>query len=504
MPQKSRAFWMSFIAIMAGLFLSAMDTTAMGTALPTIATALDDTEGDFTWIGSAYTLSSTAFIPLSGSLANAFGRQVFHQHFPALALAGAAQSMPMMIAARGIGGGGIISLSEIIAADIVPLAERGIYNGLIGLVWCFACSIGPPIGGALSNKGRNTWRWLFFLNLPLTVIAFLLISVYLSVRTPAGSVRSKLAQVDWGGNVILVIGAGLAIIGMTWGGIRYPWRSAEVLAPLLTGLFLLAVFVVYEAKVPRRPTIPFDVLTNRTSLSGQVYTMIYYVPVFFQACLGASAMRSGVDFLPGTLVTAPFVLVAGAMITVLQKYRAVNWIGWVLMITGFGLFSTLREDSAVGKWVGYQIVVAIGIGMLFVAPVFALLAPLPNDRVASALALLSFTRSFCQTWGITISSTVLQNMLKKRLPLQFVSQFPPGFEIAYAAIPAIRQLEDPLRKEVENAFARSMAVVWQVMIGISGLGLVFSLFMAEVPMGTTVDERYTLKEMLTRNCALKG
>ncbi|KAJ6586404.1 major facilitator superfamily domain-containing protein [Mycena vulgaris] len=514
-PQKSlckpRAFWLSFVAIMVAVFLSALDLTAVGTALPTIANALNDKKGDYIWVGSAYALSSTAFIPLSGNLADVFGRKpimLVSIAFFAVgsALAGASQSMSMMIGARavqGIGGGGILTLTEIITADLVPLSERGIYQGLLGMVWCLASFTGPPIGGALSSGSSKAWRWLFYLNLPLAALAFILVFTFLSVNRPEGSVREKLGMVDWVGNGIVIVGTGLAIIGMTWGGIRYPWASVKVLAPLTIGLALLVVFAIYEAKVPVRPTIPLDVVSNRTSLSGLLTTaahgitsisMIYYLPVFFQACFGASPIRSAVDFLPGSLMTTPFALLAGISIAVLKRYRLVNWIGWSITIIGYGLVSTLREDSSVGKWVGYQIIGAIGVGLIFSAPLFPLLAPLPNTRAASALALFTFTRSFSQTWGITISSTILQNTLEKKLPAAFVAQFPPGFEIAYAAIPVIRGLDAPLRKQVQAAFADSMAVIWQTMIGIAGLGLLLSFMMAEVPMNTTVDENYTLKE----------
>ncbi|KAJ7667521.1 iron permease [Mycena polygramma] len=477
-PRKSRAFYLTFVAIMVSTFLSALDLTAIGTALPTIANALNDTKGDFTWVGSAYALSSTAFIPLSGSLADAFGRRPIMLICIAFfavgsALAGSAQNMSMMIAARGIGGGGIINLSEILTADLVPLAERGLYQGLLGLVWSFASSIGPPIGGALASRGHKAWRWLFYLNLPLTGIAFVLVSV-------------KLAQVDWIGNAIVIVGSGLAIIGLTWGGIRYPWASAEVLAPLIIGFLLLAVFAVYEAKVAARPTIPLDVISNRTSLSGLLTTaahgitsisVIYYLPVFFQACFGASPIRSAVDMLPVALIIAPSALVAGIIVTCLQKLPR---------MIGFGLYSTLRADSSTGK-------TAFSLGWIVLSPVFPLLAPLPNTRAASALALFSFTRAFFQTWGITISSTVLQNMLEKKLPADFVAQFPAGFEIAYAAIPAIKQLEEPLRTQVQAAFAESMAVIWQVMVGIAGLGLLLSFLMREVALDTTVDSSYALR-----------
>ncbi|KAJ7907211.1 iron permease [Mycena leptocephala] len=512
-PRKTRAFWMSFLAIMVASFLSALDQTALGTALPTIATALNDTNGDYIWVGAAYAMASTAFIPLSGSLANAKPIMLLCISFFAIgsALAGASQHMNMMIGARGmsvfgrIGGGGILALTQILVADLVPLSERGLYQGLIGLVWAFASSVGPPIGGALSssNENKTSWRWLFYLNLPLTALAFLLVLMHLSVRRPEGSVYSKLAQVDWIGNLIAVIGTGLALISLTWAGIRYPWFSVEVIAPLILGLVFLCAFVVYEVKVPRHPTIPIDIVSNRTSLSGLLATaahsvvsmsVIYYLPVLFQACFGASPIRSAVDYLPGSLVGPPFAFFAGSMVSMSKRYRPVNWAGWIIAIVAFGLFSTIREDSSVGKWVGYQILGAAGLGMLFSAPIFPILAPLPKTRAASALALFSFTRALFQTWGITISSTILQNMLLKKLPPAFTARFPPGLEIAYAAIPAIKELDDPLRRDVQRAFAESMAVIWQTMIGISGLGFLFSLLMQELPMGTTVDENYALRD----------
>ncbi|KAJ6620193.1 iron permease [Mycena sp. CBHHK59/15] len=454
---------------MVAVFLSALDLTVIGRALPTIANALHDTKGDYIWVGSAYALSSTDFIPLSGNLVDVFGRKpviLVSISFFAVgsALAGASQNMSMMIGARavqGIGGGGILTLMEIITADLVPLSERGMYQGLLGMVWCLASFTGPPIGGALLSQGSKAWCWLFYLNLPLSTLAFFLVVIYLSVNRPEGSVRDKLTKVDWVGNGIVILGTGLAIIGMTWGGIRYPWASVEVLAPLIFGLSLLVIFAFYEAKVPIRPTIPLDVVSNRTSLSYLLpplmeslayVAMIYYLPVFFQACFGVT-------------------------IAVLKKYRAVNWIGWSATIIGYGLISTLREDSSVGKWVGYQVIGAIGVGLIFSAPLFPLLAPLPNTRAASALALFTFTPSFSQMWGITISSTILQNTLEKKLPATFVAQFPPGFEIAYTAIPVIPQLEAPLRKQVQAVFTDSMAVIWQTMIGIAGLGLLLSFFM---------------------------
>ncbi|KAF7331692.1 MFS domain-containing protein [Mycena kentingensis (nom. inval.)] len=505
---KGRAFYMSFLAVMVATFLSALDLSAMGIALPTIAEALHDTRGEYTWVASAYSLSSTAFIPLSASFADAFGRKPVMMTAVTIfcvgsVVAGAAKNMPMMIAGRavqGIGGGGILALAEIITADLVPLADRGLYRGLLGLVFSFASVIGPFIGGALANGG-SAWRWLFYLNLPICAIALVLLWLFLSVRHPEGSIRSKLAQIDWIGNALVVVGSALAIVGLNYGGIRYAWTSPHVLAPLILGFLLLFAFGGYEALVPRRPTIPLDVVGNRTSVSGLFATavhaicsisIIFFFPIYFQACFGASPLRSAVDFLPGALFCAPLALVAGATIRKLQKYRAVNWTGWCIQIIGTGLLTILREDSSTAMWVLFSIIGSTGLGILFTAPAFPVLAPLPTDRAASALAMFTFTRAFFQAWGITIASTVVQNQLQQKLPAAFVAQFPPGFEIAYAAIPVIKTLEDPLKRQVEAAFAESLAVLWRVLLGIGGAGFVASLFMKEIKMATMVDDKYAL------------
>ncbi|KDR69579.1 hypothetical protein GALMADRAFT_77246 [Galerina marginata CBS 339.88] len=506
--KKGAAFWLSFVAVIVSIFLSALDLTAVATALPTITEQLNGGE-EFIWVGSAYALASTAILPLSGRLADIFGRKpimLLSIAFFAVgsALAGAAQNMNMLIAARtvqGIGGGGIINLSEIITSDLVPLAERGLYQGILGLTWAFASGIGPPIGGAFTEKA--SWRWLFYLNLPLSGIAFALVILFLKVRTPEGSILSKLARVDWFGNLIVIAGTTLAVIGLSWGGTTHPWDSAAVLVPLIVGLALVVVFIIYEAKVPREPTIPWEVISNRTSFSGYLATLIhgitsisiiYYLPVYFQAALLSTPLRSSVQGFATALVIAPFAFFCGVMVQIQNKYRPANAIGWVLTVIGFGLMTFLKATSNVGQWVGFQFVASAGTGMIFAGTIFPILAPLPVSRTASALGFFAFLRAFAQTWGITIAGTILQNQLKKNLPAAFVTQFPQGTQIAYAAIPVLHKLPDALQLEVRIAFATSMTVIWKVMIGISGLGLLTLPLLREVPMNQSTDENYGLQD----------
>ncbi|CAL1715229.1 unnamed protein product [Somion occarium] len=407
---RGKAFWLSFVAIIVTILLSALDLTAIATILPTMTADLNGGD-DFTWVGSAYALASTAILPLIGGLADSFGRKpvmlvcivVFAV---GSALAGSAQNMNWMIGARtvqGLGGGGIQTLTNIITSDLVPLAERGTYQGLIGLTIALASGIGPPIGGLLAQDA--SWRWLFYINLPLCGISFALVLFFLRVRTPPGTVFEKLSKIDWTGNVIIITGTTLAVIGLTWGGTRYPWADARVLAPLIIGLVVMGLFCVYEYYIPKNPTIPFRALANRTSASGFAtasvhgvasISIIYYIPIYFQACLGASPIRSGVDMLATALIISPFALICGIVVKVTGKYRPVNYVGWVLMIIGFGLLSLLKADSNTGQWVGYQVLVSAGTGMIFSATVFPVLAPLPVSLTAPALAFFAFVRTFAQ------------------------------------------------------------------------------------------------------------
>ncbi|KAH9916586.1 major facilitator superfamily domain-containing protein, partial [Epithele typhae] len=342
------------------------------------------------------------------------------------------------------------------------------------------------------------------LSFPLIGFAFVITLILLRVRTPPGDVKEKLKRLDVFGNLIFISGTTAALIGVTWAGVRYPWDSAHVLGTIIPGFILIAVFFAYEWIVPKEASIPWQVVNNRTTVAGLLGTffhgitslsVFYYMPVYFQACHGASPLRSSVMFLPLALTMSPFAFTAGGLVHVFKKYRWAILLAWSLSLVGFGLLSTLTADISTGHWVGYQIVVGVGTGLLFTATVFPLLAPLPVSRTAAALAFFSFCRTFAQAWGIAIGSTVLQNELARTLPAGFAARFPTGADIAYAAIPALRALPDPtLRAVVEAAFAQSLRVLWLTMVGVSGLGWLSVWMMREIKMEVKTDATYGLNE----------
>ncbi|KAJ6482029.1 major facilitator superfamily domain-containing protein [Mycena vitilis] len=510
-PPRDFRFWLIFLCLCVCSFLAALEIGSITTALPTIIDELRGTQ--FIWVGSAFALGSTALIPLAGGLAQIFGRRPVLLSSLILfavgsAVCGAAKDMNMLIAGRtiqGLGGGGIISLTQIIVADLVSLQERGSFNGLISMQVCSAYAlgvgIGPIVGGGLASIGQ--WRWLFYLNIPICGLAAILVILFLRLRTPPGTLREKFARIDYLGNILVVAATTSTIIGLTWGGIQFPWGSAHVLVPLIIGILGLVGFLVYEGRYAKHPMVPFSVMSTRTGLSGYAQTFLasmivveinYYIQVYFQACYNVSPLGSGVDGLALAIIAAPAGLIAGVVIQKTNSYRVPIAVGWIFMILGVGLLSTLNFDTSRSKAIGYSAISGAGLGILILATYFPVLAPITVTQNAQALALFIFMRNFSLVWGITVGGTILQNELHKRLPADFVAEFPGGVEIAYSIIPVIRTLQEPLKTQVRVAFAESLKVVWWTTTGIAGIGLLACLGMKHYKLHTTVDENWGMDE----------
>ncbi|THG93859.1 hypothetical protein EW026_g7491 [Hermanssonia centrifuga] len=412
--------------------------------------------------------------------------------------------MTWLIAARtvqGAGGGAIQAVASIIISDLVSLKERGVYNSLIGLTWGVACTLGPLVGGAFAQQGN--WRWIFYMNLPIAGLSAALVFFSLKLRKPEGRTREKLARMDWVGNILIIASTSACIIGLTWGGIQYAWNSAHVLGPFIVGLCGIGAFLYYEAKFAKYPMAPLSLISNGTSISGyaQIFALpvinlavTYYQETYYQACKGATAIRSGVLTLAVSLCLAPAMIICGLSITISKGYRVQLWLGWVVLIVAMGLMSTVDSRTELVKPQVYTGLVGTGVGILYAGTYFPVLAPLPISENAHALSFFIFCRSFAGVWGVTIGGAILQNQLQKRLPAEFLQELPQGVALAFSAIPSINNLEDPLRSDVRQAFAKSIASIWQVMVGIAGIGLISSLFMKAFLLHTQLDERWGLDE----------
>ncbi|GAA5917745.1 hypothetical protein JCM6882_001311 [Rhodosporidiobolus microsporus] len=509
--KKGVRFWLIFLGLLLATFEAALEQTALATALPTMAADLStgsSNEGDFSWIANVYMLTSAAFIPWAGGLCNLFGRR------PIMLLAlflftlgsiicAVAKDLNTMLAGRGIqgaGGGIIFVVVEVILSDIVPLAERGVYQGAFSATWSVASAAGPLVGGAFSSFN---WRWLFWVNLPLSAAVTAVVMLFMKLKKPEGTWREKIEKMDWLGNFLFIPSMSVLILGLVWGGSSYPWRSAQVIAPIICGALGLLGWFFVEKHYVKYPTVPFAALMNRTSVVGFLTTgfhgvvamAVYYMwPAYFQSAKADSTIASAVNFLPVVCIVSPMAMLTGLSINGWQHYKAQNIAGWILLTIGVGLLSLTTATTSKAGWVLLPMVSALGIGINYAAPVFAVLAPLAPALAGQGLAFQMLIRTFGNVLGIAIGSTVLSNVLGKELPQAFLDSIPRGAAGAYDAIPEIRHLEEPLKMQVQEGFASALRVVWLVMIPFAGIGFVISLFMHSLPLASTTDETFGVKE----------
>ncbi|CDO76935.1 hypothetical protein BN946_scf185006.g17 [Trametes cinnabarina] len=491
-------FWLIFLALCLSLFLTALDLASVYTALPSIIHDLQGAES-FVWVGSAYTLSCSAVLPLSGRLADIFGRRIILLVSIVLFAVGStvtavAHTMGTIIIGRS--SGAIQVLVAIVTADLIPLKDRGLFQSITGATFSFASAAGPFIAGALAQHA--TWRWLFYLNLPLCAIAFVVVFLFLHLRKPpVESYKHAFLSLDWIGNTLIIAGAASCIIGLTWAGIQHPWSSAQVIAPLVIGIAGLVGAVLYDAYVASHPVV-------RTTLGGYIgsffhiliiSSMTFYLsvislphayailtyrplpcsPTYFQAAKLAPPLLSGLYIFPSAICISPAAIVQG------------------ILVSKTGLLTLLKPGTPVAVTIPFQAIAAIGFGFVY-ATTFSVLAPLPPTHNAAALSFLLFMRTFSSAWASSISGTIFQNRLHSLLPAEFLARLPPDQDVTYSGIPLIPSLEQPLQNEVRAAFANSIRLVWYICLGLCAVGFVSVAMQEYVPLHTKMDDRFGMKE----------
>ncbi|KAJ7838312.1 iron permease [Mycena leptocephala] len=496
-------FWCIILSLAICILLSAIEFSSVGTALPVIT---EDLKGsDFIWVGAAYNLGATALLPFCGGLAEILGRRSVMLGAIALfaigsALCGSASSINFLIIGRGVqglGSGGITALIQIIIGDLVPLKDRGSFNGIMALAFGIGGGCGPVIGGAFAQSGQ--WRWLFFMNLPICAFAATLVGVFLRLKRPRGSLAEKLKRLDWIGNVIVVGSTTSMVIALTWAGTQFGWLSVQVVVPLAAGLVGLGAFLTYEALYPQYPIVPITLIGSRTAISGYLQNFVnavvlsatsFWLPLYFQACKDASPISAGIDLFAMTFTLGPVAVLGGLVVQTTGRYRQPMWFGWIAIIIGTALLSRLDENSALSTSSIFQVILGVGMGTVYVAAYFPVLAPIAVEKNAPALAFFVFLRNFALIWGVTIGGSILQNRLSVGLPDAFVEKFPGGSQIAFEVIPFIPTLQQPLRDEVRHTFAQAFQLMWRVLAGLASFGLFTSLFMKHLPLHTSVDANW--------------
>ncbi|GAA5938217.1 hypothetical protein JCM1841_000922 [Sporobolomyces salmonicolor] len=487
-------------------FLAALDSTIVSTALSTIQRDLDGTTGTLSWVSAAYLLCSTSLAPLYGKLSGYVGRKpVMYASIVVFligsALCGAAQNMVWLCICRGVqglGGGGIIQLTQIIVSDISPLAQRGKYTSVIGSTWGIASAVGPLIGGALTQHA--TWR--FWINLPCGVFALFIIAFFLHLNphTPP-SVSFLLADFDFLGLFLLISGLVVLLVGFTSGETN--WGSAQTIACLVVGIVVLLGAVYVEATTKRSPIIPPRLFRIRTSASiciGVFFQSIsfislsYYQPLYYQV-LGSSPLMSGVRLMPFSVGTSVVSVTSGLIISRTKQYRLIIIGSYFFSALGFALLATLDESSNQAEQVLYLLVAALGIGPLFQAPYIAMQSAMPVKEMATSTATVALIRQIGGTTGIAICGAIYASRLQSGLA--GIEGYAPagGATAAVGNTSGLTKImPESVRKEVLHAYTRALSFPWIICAPLLFVGFLVSFLLKHYSLDRTTIKAGDVKK----------
>lgn len=429
---------LTMIGVLMVMLLASLDQTIVSTAMPRVIAELQGFDR-YTWVSTAYLLTSTVMVPIYGKLSDLFGRKPLFLFGIVVfligsALSGASQSMDQLIAFRafqGIGAGALMPIAVAVVGDLFTPRERGKWQGVTGAVWGLSAIVGPTLGGWITE--HVTWRWAFYVNLPVGIAAFLVL-VFLM---PTLRSKSKNVSIDYVGAALLVLGTVPLLLGFTWAGTQYDWLSPQIIGLFLFSAVVLAGFVVYEAFLERRGGQPiiepslfkkgiFTVSTIVTVIFGMaLFGSIFFIPLFVQGVVGTSATNSGLILTPLMMTSIVGSVISGQLVSRLGKYKWIAIVGMVISIVGTYLLFRLDVNS--GNTDVLIAMLVLGLGMGFGMSLYTLIVQnaLPG-KIGQSTSALVFFRSIGGTIGLAAMGSIM------------TSAYQPAFQNALPA--TIKQL----------------------------------------------------------------
>ena len=498
--------------LMTGMLLAALDQTIVSTALKSI---VEDFEGlnHYTWVVTAYLLTSTASTPLYGKISDIYGRRVVFQFAIVTFLigsfaAGAAQNMAQLIGTRaiqGLGAGGLMALTFVIIGDIVPPRERGRYQGYFGAVWGLSSVAGPLLGGFFSDHetilGITGWRWIFYINIPFGIAALVITSAVLHIP----KVKRE-HTIDYFGALLMVAAVSSTLLAVSIYGPERGWTNSTTVTYLAIGILLTLIFLVWEGKA-KEPILPLSLFKNHTFsltsalgfiIGAGMFGAIVMLPLYLQVVKGDTATEAGLKLIPFMLGIVSTSIYSGKAITKHGHYKRFPIIGTVVMTIGLLLMSTLSVTTPFWQLSIFSILVGAGLGLSMQTIVIALQNSVDFKDMGVATSSNTFFRSLGSVFGTAIFGTILTNRLAFYLEDNFknlaasnpsaVQGFDPAALEGIQSNTAVLQTLPPeIQVTALESFVNSFHVVFLVAVPITALGFLLALFLRETPLRTNKD-----------------
>jgi EmrB/QacA subfamily drug resistance transporter len=478
-----------FVALLLVLLLASLDQTIVSTALPTIVGDLGGL-AHLSWVVTAYLLASTVAAPLYGKLGDLYGRKLVLQAAIVIfligsALCGLSQNMAELIAFRalqGLGGGGLMVVTLAVVADIFPPRERGRYQGYFGGVFGVSTVIGPLLGGFFVDN--LSWRWIFYVNLPVGAVALAVIGFAFHARS-----TTQRHAMDYLGAVLLGSLLTSVILFTSLGGTTWAWASWQILGLIVLSILLLPAFVIVESRAAE-PIMPLSLFRNRTfSTTGAIgfvvgfalFGAVTYLPVYLQVTKGSSPTKSGLQLTPlmaGVLISS---IMSGQLITRRGRYRMFPIAGTAIMAVGMYLLSLLGVATPTYVTALYALVVGLGIGMTMQVLVLAAQNAVDPRMMGVATSGSTLFRQIGGSIGVAVFGTIFAN----RVHVELASRLPRGAHVPATINPqGIRNLPVGVRHAFVDAFAVALHPVFLTATGISLLAFALTWLLREVPLRT--------------------
>ena len=484
----------------------------MATAIPTICRELNSASG-YAWIGGAYLLGNAAAAPIWAKLSDIWGRKLILLsavlgYFLASILCALASSMDMLIAGRalqGVAGGGLSQLVNIVISDSFSMRHRGLYLGLCEIIWALAGGVGPVLGGTFAEE--LSWRWNFWIVLPVCASAFFLLLFALDVHNPRTSMAAGLKAVDWAGSLSILALLIMFLLGLNFGGVSYPWSSPTVICLLIFGAGMSVFFVLSEKKLAKYPLMPLELFRQRSNIASLAAGFVsdfvlisaeFYFPFYLQSVKLLSPIHAGVLILPLTLTGSVSGLITGILMHRTGRYLELIYAGLALATLGYGLCISWSATSTIAAVAGFQVVAGAGAGLLFTPPLIALQAMVPQKNTATATGTMGLVRSVATVLSVVTGQTIFQNGMDARAAGLTMAGLPKNVtellrgDQAAANVDIIETIvDDGQRLAVKQAFAGSLRGVWILDTCVVAAGLVASVFIARSTLSSEHVETRT-------------